>query len=474
MFVLRRTVDVADSHIYTTLLPHGFVGHCQCVALGKMGLKHSTQKGAGLEIESVTSGVIALDHQITQRKVAIASALLERNILCDEVPLVGIVDFDALGDTIGSLKAAFPAHFTHAFAVKANPLPKVLAFFNRAEMACEVASSEEFDATEKAGFGSANIVYDSPAKVSKDLRRAIAVGVTLYLDNFQELSRLDKLIMGLAITSPIGIRINPQVGAGSISDTSTATATSKFGVALLDAGNRDLLIAAYVARSWLTSLHVHVGSQGCPLELSIQGIRAVVDLALSINHACGYRRITSIDIGGGLPVNFAGEAAAPTFHDYAALLRDSIPELFDGTIHVITEFGRSLISKSGFILARVEYTKITGGRRIAITHAGAQVAARTVYQPDTWPLRISTLDRHGRPKKGDLLAQDIAGPCCFAGDVLAHQRLLPPLEPGDYILVHDTGGYYFSSPYIYNSLPPIHAFAVQGPSDDLTLSTLQL
>jgi diaminopimelate decarboxylase len=149
-----------------------------------------------------------------------------------------------------------------------------------------------------------------------------------------------------------------------------------------------------------------------------------------------------------------------------------VPELFDGTRRVFTEFGRSVIAKAGFILARVEYTKVMGGRPIAITHAGAQVAARTVYQPMNWPLRISALDAIGNQKLGPLIEQDIAGPCCFAGDLLASGRPLPLLEPGEHVIVHDTGGYYFSSPYIYNSLPPIDIYGVTGPDHAICLEEL--
>ena len=113
-------------------------------------------------------------------------------------------------------------------------------------------------------------------------------------------------------------------------------------------------------------------------------------------------------------------------------------------------------------------------QRQSAHHAGAQVAARTVYQPEVWPLRISALDGEGRPKHDTLVAQDIAGPCCFAGDILAHHRTLPLLEPDDHVLIHDTGGYYFSSPYIYNSLPPIDAFSVTGPDDDLQVAELRI
>jgi diaminopimelate decarboxylase len=415
-----------------------------------------------------------MDYRVNPRKAAVAQTLISRRLLREEAPLVGIIDMDALGLAVASLQSAFPAHFSHAFAAKANPMSAVLAFLRDARMACEVASPHEFAAAVDAGFTPQNIVFDSPAKTRPELRNALARGTVLYVDNFQELARVEELLTTSGSSATIGIRINPQVGAGSITSTSTASATSKFGIALRDPGNRDALIAAFVSRPWLSSLHVHVGSQGCPLELAVQGVKEVVDLAGSINAACGQQRIHTLDIGGGLPVNFASDTMSPTFEDYAALLRAAIPQLFDGSVRVITEFGRSLIAKAGFMLARVEYTKSMGTRRIAITHAGAQVAARTVYQPEVWPLRISALDRKGRPKHTQHVAQDIAGPCCFAGDIIAHERELPLLEPDDHVLVHDTGGYYFSSPYIYNSLPPIDAFSVTGPDHDLQVAELRI
>lgn len=412
------------------------------------------------------------DERLTDRKRAIARKAIENHLLREEAPLIGVIDFDSLGATINTLRGAFPRHFTHAFAAKANSMPGVLSFIRTAGMGCEVASPNECAAASHAAFSPADIVFDSPAKTASELRLALAVGTILIVDNFQELRRVDELLKDSPTTSTIGIRINPQVGAGLIAATSTAASSSKFGIALRDSGTRAELIAAYLARPWLKALHVHVGSQGCSLELAAEGIRAVVDLALSIDAACGHQRIETIDIGGGLPVNLVDETVTPTFADYAEVLLHRTPELFDGRRRVITEFGRSIIAKSGFILARVEYTKSMGGRLIAITHAGAQVAARTVYQPTNWPLRISALDATGNQKSGPLVEQDIAGPCCFAGDVLASRRPLPLLEPGEHIVVHDTGGYYFSSPYIYNSLSPIDVYGVKGTGLELSLDEL--
>ncbi|MCZ9344246.1 diaminopimelate decarboxylase, partial [Streptomyces sp. TRM76130] len=101
--------------------------------------------------------------------------------------------------------------------------------------------------------------------------------------------------------------------------------------------------------------------------------------------------------GGGLPVNFASEATTPSHGQYARVLREAVPGLFGGRYGLVTEFGRSLLARHGTVVARVEYTKGAGGRPVAVTHAGVQVATRTVYAPDTWPLRIAAYDGAGRP-----------------------------------------------------------------------------
>ena len=81
-------------------------------------------------------------------------------------------------------------------------------------------------------------MLDSPAKTLSELREALSLGIAVNADNPQELARLDALRRRRAepAPAPVGLRVNPQVGGGSIGAMSTATATSKFGVALRDAG----------------------------------------------------------------------------------------------------------------------------------------------------------------------------------------------------------------------------------------------
>lgn len=396
--------------------------------------------------------------------------------LSDEVPVIGMIDLDLLERLFSELDTVFEVSgkVLHAVACKAAPIKSLLQRYASMGAGCEVASKGELELALASGFSPASIVFDSPAKTRSELKRALELGVSMNIDNFEELDRVDQILSDLddtgsrQETSVVGLRINPQTGSGEIEALSTASSTSKFGFGLADPGSRAAIIQAYLDRPWLSQIHVHSGSQGLTLRHAADGISQVVALAQEINDRSSRQRgtvkqITRIDIGGGLAVNFSGEEITPTFADFRRELEAAVPELFN--FDLVTEFGRALLAKTGTIVTRVEYVKTAGDRKIAVTHAGVQVATRTAYAPDDWPLRILPFDSQGRPKScGDSVAHDIAGPACFAGDLLARDRMLPLLESGDIVAVPETGAYYFSNHFSYNLLPrvPIYGYFGDG------------
>ncbi|RLL67206.1 diaminopimelate decarboxylase [Streptomyces sp. Z26] len=396
--------------------------------------------------------------RVAARRDLAVRAAVARGLVDDGArPVAALLDVATVRESAAALRTAFAAvaadgqDVLHTFAVKAAALVPVLRLLSDCGVGAEVASPGELALARAAGVSPAHTVLDSPAKTGAELAEALALGIALNADNPEELRRLDALRPSPG--ARLGLRVNPQLGAGAIDAMSTATATSKFGVALRDEGARDWVVRAYRDRPWLTRLHCHVGSQGMPLEAMAAGVRATYELAEEINTAVGHRRIDTLDIGGGLPVDFTSDETSPTFDTYARLLARTVPGLFSGRYALVTEFGRSLLARAGTVLARVEYAKSAGGRPVAVTHAGAQVAVRTVFAPEAWPLRVRAYDGRGRPKDAPPVRQDVAGPCCFAGDLVARDRELPLLAAGDHVGLLDTGAYYFSNPFGYNSLP---------------------
>ncbi len=349
------------------------------------------------------------------------------------------------------IRAAFPETALHAVAVKANPLRRLLERLPAHGAGAEVASLPELTLALAAGFPPDRIVFDSPAKTTEELRSALEKGVRLNADNFEELARIASLRAEVpASTSAIGIRINPQVGAGRIASTSTAGVYSKFGVPLLE--RRADLQRAFAQYDWLRGVHVHVGSQGCALELLVEAVRRVVEFAEeAAAQEPGSARVETIDIGGGLPIAYRPGEVEIAVEEYAAALRASCPALFNGRFRILTEFGRYLFAPTGWIASRVEYVKTVANTPTAILHVGADILSRECQDPDSWHHAITVHDSSGALRTGPQAAWNLGGPLCYSGDMPAVRVPLPEIRANDWVIFHDTGAYSLSMWSRYNS-----------------------
>jgi len=245
----------------------------------------------------------------------------------------------------------------------------------------------------------------------------------------------------------VGIRINPQVGTGTIAESSVAGEYSKFGVPIKT--RRKELLAAFRDYPWLTGVHLHVGSQGCKPEMLLEGIGVLHDFVSEVN---GGSRINVFDIGGGFPISYNSYDTPPSIEEYAASISVLYPSLFTLHSSLFTEFGRWVFTNAGWTATRVEYVKHDPGINTAMIHAGADLFVRECLNPKDWQHEYTVFDRNGNMKTGQSSHPwNLAGPLCFSGDILAKGLTLPDIEEGDYIIIHDTGGYTFSMWSRYNS-----------------------
>jgi diaminopimelate decarboxylase len=349
-------------------------------------------------------------------------------------------DMGTMEQRVQSLRALFPPTALHAVAIKANPLVGVLRRLVAVGAGLEAASVEEVHLALAAGCAPRNIVFDSPAKTVSELAFALSRGVRINADSFDELERLASL-EPRASTSAVGLRVNPELGSGAIAATSVAGHGSKFGVSFEH--DRRNIIDAFRRFDWLTTLHVHVGSQGCELSMLVAAARRALELARAVEQELGERRVRTIDLGGGLPTQYLRAEPKPSFAEYERALRAEVPELFEPGLRLITEFGRALQAGVGFAVARVEYVKRDPGRNVAILQLGADFMLREVYRPEQWRHEYAVLDRKGDVKYAEPVPVSLAGPLCFS-DIIENEVLLPAIEAGDYVLIRDAGAYTLS------------------------------
>ncbi|KDO31197.1 hypothetical protein SPRG_03815 [Saprolegnia parasitica CBS 223.65] len=452
------------------------------VQLSLVDLLKEMLSPSSLVLQAAPASLDEVEAQHAARGESVA-AIVRHAVSAVPYPVMDLISTPMLEARLRSLHAAFAGdHFTHAVAVKANPVRSVLRMAQASGCGAECASFAEVQHALSLGFSPRSVVFDSPCKTYDELLSAIQAGVYINLDNEDEIAKVERVFHALypagatlppgVHDSQIGLRINPVVGSGAIASTSTATSASKFGLPLTPATEATLL-GLFSRYPWLQGIHVHVGSQGCPMDLLVTGAARAVAFAETITSHLQRRQIRVLDIGGGLPTVYDGIPTSDlSYAAYAAALADAAPQVFSGQYRIITEFGRSVFAKMGITVSRVEATKHWAGQNIAVIHVGANQFLRTAYLPHAWPHTFSVFTADGVLKRGPLVKQDIAGPLCFSGDFLAKDILLPQMQVGDYVVVHDTGAYTVAMYSKYNSRPSTAMYGYATDADGNPALTL--
>lgn len=373
------------------------------------------------------------------------------------------IDIGFLIQRLDYLSSCFPKDTLHSLAIKANPLTRLLKIisYEFPAIGIEAASIGEVHQGLNCGFCANQIVYDSPVKTVDELTAAIMEGVHINADNLTEIERIEDILKQLpneySETASAGLRINPQVGVGTILESSVAGIYSKFGVPI--SSGKEEILRVFAKFAWLRGVHLHVGSQGCDPSMLVRGTRVLYDLLIDIQNERqkkGLNPVSVFDIGGGLPVSYHSGMQAPDMKDYANALKYEMPGLFDMSgnqrYRLITEFGRWVFTNPGWTVSRVEYVKHDPGINTAMIHVGADLFVRECLNPTDWQHEYSVFDSSGKLKTGlDSTPWNLAGPLCFSGDILAKNLRLPAIDEGDLLVIHDTGSYTFSMWSRYNS-----------------------
>lgn len=412
-----------------------------------------------------------MNSQISQAEISEILNNALKNRILDYKPDTSAVFYNIpmLEERVKDLMNQFPENSLHAIAMKANPLFAILKILKDLGAGSEVATLPELHMALETAYEPNTIVFDSPCKTLEEIEYALKKGIRINADSLEELSRIDSIIKKTPSNSIIGIRVNPQVGAGSIKSTSVADNISKFGVPL--SYRRAEIISAYRQFPWLTAIHLHIGSQGMPWEMLIEGIQRVVDLCMEINgileKSNAANIIDTFDIGGGLAVSYTKEPEPASMNAFAKELKVRVPQLFSGRFKIITEFGRYIHTNCAWAVSRIEYVKREKNHNIIMSHLGADFMLRECYNPLDWQHLFSLFDSNGNPKPDDKKEKYfIAGPLCFAGDIIGHDIELPKAEEGDLLIIHDVGAYTLSMWSRYNSrqMPKILGYDKQSIS----------
>jgi bifunctional diaminopimelate decarboxylase / aspartate kinase len=333
--------------------------------------------------------------------------------------------------------AAVPSIDRRYYALKANPHPAILRTLKAEGFGFECVSQGELERVSATlpGLDPSRILFTPSFAPRNEYAAAFSLGATVTLDNLEALQHWPDLFRG----REVWLRLDLGRGDGHHEKVRTGGAEAKFGlpVARMDG----FVSAARRLGVRITGLHAHLGS----------GIdapdhwRAVYGELAGL--ADGIGSVETIDIGGGLPVSYAPDAAPFDLEAWAlglAEIKAAYPHFA-----LAVEPGRYLVAESGVLLLRAtQVVNKDGVRRVGVDAGMNAILRPALYE--AWH-DIANLDRADEPAD---TAFDVVGPVCESGDVLGRQRMLPArTAEGDVLLLADAGAYGHVMANTYNLRP---------------------
>ena len=362
-------------------------------------------------------------------------------------------DRSAMACRVEELRATLPAGIHLHYAVKANPMPAVVAALCPLVDGLDVASLGELQVALGAGMPAREVSFAGPGKTDRELEGAIAAGITLNLESAGELERAARVGTRTGRRPRVAVRVNPDFELKS-SGMKMAGGAKPFGI---DAE----LVPAVLGRIGALDLefrgfHIFSGSQNLRPESLIEAQGLTLELAFRLaESAPGPVQVLNIGGGFGIPY-FPGEQRldlAPIANSLAAGLARVRERL--GGCEVVLELGRYLVGEAGIYVCEVVDRKVSRGRTFLVTNGGLHhhlAASGNFGQVLRKNYPVVAADRvHGGPRE----EVTVVGPLCTPLDLLADRVELGHCEVGDLIAVLQSGAYgYSASPHRFLGHPP--------------------
>ena len=348
-------------------------------------------------------------------------------------------DRSLIAARIRAVRQALPQGVHLHYALKANPMPALVAFVSPLVDGMDVASAGELKLALDAGATAQSIGFSGPGKRDSELRQAVAAGVLLHVESVRELRVLADAAQALGRPARVAVRINPDFelrGAGM----HMGGGAKPFGI---DAEQVPALLRGMVQDGLVfEGFHIYPGSQNLRAMVIAESLRRSFDLALRLaSEAPAPVRYINLGGGWGIPY-FPGECVLD-LEPIAVMLEQVQSELVRvlPAARLVLELGRYLVGEAGVYVARVIDRKVSQGQVFLVTDGGMHhhLAASGNFGQvirRNYPVVIGN-----RLQASEHETASIVGPLCTPLDLLADRVELAVAQPGDLVVVFQSGAY---------------------------------
>ena len=350
------------------------------------------------------------------------------------------------------LRSVLPSDIDLHYAIKANPMPALVAHVAKLVDGLDIASGGEMKVALGTGIDPANISFAGPGKSEAELEQAVAAGILLNVESRREIDVLHRVSRDQGKPARVAVRVNPDFELKS-SGMKMGGGPKQFGV---DAEMVPALLQE-VGRLGLSfeGFHIYSGSQNLKSESICESQQKTLDLAIRLSEfASSPVRVLNIGGGFGIPY-FPGERRLDlgAIGNNLEMLTRRAKSALPGA-RLVIELGRFLVGEAGVYVCRVIDRKISRGQVFLVTDGGLHhhLAASGNFGQvirKNYPVVIGNKITGTRRE-----VASVVGPLCTPLDLLAERMELAEAHPGDLVVVFQSGAYgYTASPRGFLSHP---------------------
>lgn len=341
------------------------------------------------------------------------------------------------------LRQVLPREINIHYAVKANPMPAVVAHMAGLVDGMDIASAGELRIALDAVVPPSEISFAGPGKTDRELMAAVACDIIVSLESETEMERLARLAERSGIRPKVAVRVNPDFELKA-SGMKMAGGPKPFGV---DEERVPAMLQRLAGLDLeFRGFHIFSGSQNLRAESLIEAQDQTFELVFRLA-ADVPSPVALLNIGGGFGIPYFPGDQHLDLNPIAEHLVRRLPEVGERLpeAEVVLELGRYLVGEAGIYVCRVVDRKVSRGRVFLITDGGLHhhLAASGNFGQvlrKNYPIVLAN-----RAASDDMEEVTVVGPLCTPLDILGDRVILPHAESGDLIAVLQSGAYGFSA-----------------------------
>lgn len=356
-----------------------------------------------------------------------------------------LYDEKGIRENVKALKEAFSWNpgFREYFAVKATPNPYLIKILNEYGCGCDCSSMTELMLSEAIGVTGEKIMFSSNDTPVEEFVYADQLGAIINLDDITHIDVLEKTLGHIPET--ISCRFNPG-GIFKISnDIMDNPGDSKYGMTTEQIFEAFKILKSKGAKNF--GIHAFLASNTVTNEYYPMLAKILFELAVQLEQETG-ADVKFINLSGGIGIPYRPDQEANDIRVIGEGVRKAYEEVLIpagmGDVAIYTELGRYMMGPYGCLVTKAIHEKHTHKEYIGLDACAVNLMRPAMYGAYH---HITVLGKENEPCDHKY---DVTGSLCENNDKFAIDRMLPKIDIGDYLVIHDTGAHGFAMGYNYN------------------------